>query len=71
MAPFFCLFSLRNRDLVETNILHRGPKQSRQLVSIVFEVLKFFGVASPEAWERVWESQVIQLSMRYFRGAGL
>lgn len=26
----------------------------------VFEVLKFFGVASPEAWEEVWERQVIK-----------
>ncbi|HVU70421.1 MAG TPA: HigA family addiction module antitoxin [Ktedonobacteraceae bacterium] len=31
----------------------------------VFEVLKFFGVASPDAWEGIWERQVV----RYRRSA--
>lgn len=45
-------------------MIHRGwipPCKSQP--QQVFEVLKFFGVASPEAWKEVWERQV----MRYCR----
>jgi len=36
-------------------IPHRNNKSQQ-----VFEILKFFGVASPEAWQEVWEHQIVK-----------
>jgi len=42
-------------------MIHRGWLPScNSKPQQVFEVLKFFGVASPDAWKEVWEHQVIR-----------
>ena len=44
------------KEMIRRGWLSAGTSKSRQ----VFEVLQFFGVASPDTWQAIWEEQSIK-----------